>query len=149
MCYYKNKSHTAQNDIRDTEMEISKIKRILNSEMVEKSEWTIETIVVARKAIITGLVMAVLFVYSGVTPMLSYTSLIFHETGSNLSPNMSAIVIGAIQLIGTCVGTYLVERVGRKVSAIRNPKSNIYIEHLHYSFANADVIGGFLLWHGN
>lgn len=117
-------------------MEIDKTKRILNhdSQMAEKSEWTLETFVIARKAIITGLVMAVLFVYSGVTPMISYTATIFKETGSNLSPNMSAIVVGAIQLIGTCCGTQLVERVGRKVSEIQMSKSNRYFEHCFVLF---------------
>ena len=65
---------------------------------------------------ITGIVLVVLYIYSGITPMTFYTATIFQDTGSNLSPNMSAIVIGVIQLIGTCVATDLVERVGRKVS---------------------------------
>lgn len=47
--------------------------------------------------------------------MLNYTATIFAESGSNLSPNMSAIVIGTIQLIGTLISTNLVEKAGRKV----------------------------------
>lgn len=82
-------------------MEIANLRRILSNEAKEKSDWTMQTIIIARKAIITGLVMAVLFVYSGVTPMMSYTGNIFQETGSNLSPNMSAIVIGKIKNISS------------------------------------------------
>lgn len=81
-------------------MEITEIKRILNGEIMEKSEWSAKTIVIAWKAIITGLVMAVLFVYSGVTPMTAYAATIFQETGSSLSANTSAMLIGAIQLLG-------------------------------------------------
>lgn len=101
-------------------MEIDKIKRILdkNSLMLENSEWTPETIAIARKAITIAIVLVLLYTYSGVIPMTAYAATIFQETGSNLSPNMSAIVIGFIQLIGTYVGTVLVERVGRTVRPI-------------------------------
>lgn len=47
--------------------------------------------------------------------MLNYTATIFKESGSNLTPNMSAIVIGTIQVIGTIISTSLVEKAGRKV----------------------------------
>lgn len=65
-----------------------------------KTTWTPETIVIARNALITGVILVSLYIFSGLTPMSFYTATIFEETGSNLSPNMSAIVTGAIQLIG-------------------------------------------------
>ena len=46
--------------------------------------------------------------------MLNYTAIIFLESGSTLTPNMSAIVVGIIQLIGAYVSTILVDRLGRK-----------------------------------
>lgn len=97
-------------------MEIDKIKRILdkNSQMMENNEWTPETIAIARKAITIAIVLVLLYTYSGVIPMTAYAATIFQETGSNLSANMSTIVIGVIQVIGTYVGTQLVELVGRK-----------------------------------
>lgn len=84
------------------ELEIDKLKSALgNSENVNNNnDWTPETTKIARRALITGIVLVVLYIYSGVTPMTFYTATIFQETGSNLSPNMSAIVIGVIQLIG-------------------------------------------------
>lgn len=117
ICYYKNKDDTAQADVRDIELEVDKIKRILdkNRQLMENSEWTSETITIARKTIIIAIVLVLLYTYSGVIPMTAYAATIFQETGSNLSPNMSAIVIGVIQLIGTYVGTELVERMGRRV----------------------------------
>lgn len=74
------------------------MKRILdkNSQMIENTAWTPETIAIARKAIVIAIVLAVLFIYSGVTPMIFYTSTIFEETGSNLSPNFSAIIVGVL-----------------------------------------------------
>lgn len=53
--------------------------------------------------------------FCGCFAMLSYTASIFQESGSNLSPNMSAIVVGVIQLAGAYCSTFLVEKAGRKV----------------------------------
>ena len=53
--------------------------------------------------------------FCGCFAMLNYTATIFAESGSNLSPNMSAIVIGVIQIIGSYISTMLVDRAGRKV----------------------------------
>lgn len=51
---------------------------------------------------------------SGLFAMLSYSSIIFMESGSTLSPNMSSIVIGFIQLVASYVATVLIDRAGRK-----------------------------------
>lgn len=47
--------------------------------------------------------------------MLNYTATIFEEAGSNLSPNMSSVVIGVIQIIGCYVSTLLIDKAGRKM----------------------------------
>lgn len=61
---------------------------------------------------------------SGVNGMSGYSSIVFEEAGS-MSPNMSVVVIGVIQLIGTCTVTcVLVDRLGRKV--IQNVVSDHY-----------------------
>lgn len=41
--------------------------------------------------------------------------MIFESAGSSLSPTISAIIVGLIQLVGTYVSTVLVERAGRKL----------------------------------
>lgn len=63
---------------------------------------------------------------SGVNGMSGYSSIVFQEAGSStMSPNMSVVVIGVIQLIGTCTVTcVLVDRLGRKV--IQNVVSDHY-----------------------
>lgn len=67
--------------------------------------------------------------------MLNYTATIFAESGSSLSPNMAAIVIGVIQLAGSYCSTLLVERAGRKV----------YIKSIKISFLCDDNLVQFLL----
>lgn len=46
--------------------------------------------------------------------MLSYASMIFDEAGSSMSPNISAIIVGGIQVFGVYCSTVLVDRAGRK-----------------------------------
>lgn len=40
--------------------------------------------------------------------------MIFDEAGSSMSPNISSIVVGAIQVVGVYCSTLLVDRAGRK-----------------------------------
>ncbi|XP_037811226.1 facilitated trehalose transporter Tret1-like [Lucilia sericata] len=69
----------------------------------------------ARKAFIIGIALMAINQFCGCFAMLNYTATIFKESGSNLTPNMSAIIVGVIQLLGSYMSTILVERAGRKV----------------------------------
>lgn len=40
--------------------------------------------------------------------------MVFSEAGAQLSPNVSAIIIGAIQVVGVQISVILVDRAGRK-----------------------------------
>lgn len=51
----------------------------------------------------------------GCFAMINYAAVIFEESGSNLSPNVSAIVVGLIQIVGAYFSTVLVDRSGRKI----------------------------------
>lgn len=68
------------------------------------------------KAILIGIVLIFVNQCCGVFAMLNYTASIFEEAGSAMHPNVSAIVIGIIQLLGSYAATILVDRAGRKVS---------------------------------
>ncbi|XP_033327105.2 facilitated trehalose transporter Tret1 [Megalopta genalis] len=50
----------------------------------------------------------------GIFAMISYTETIFGISGSSLSPNASAIIVGVIQLVGSFLSTSLMERLGRR-----------------------------------
>lgn len=47
--------------------------------------------------------------------MANFISIIFDEAGSNLSPNDSAIVVGAVQVIGSFVSLSIVDKTGRRI----------------------------------
>lgn len=69
----------------------------------------------AKKSIIIGVVLVLVHEFCGVFAMLNYTATIFAESGSDISPGLSAIIVGFIQLVGTMVATQLIDRSGRKV----------------------------------
>ncbi|XP_017757195.1 PREDICTED: facilitated trehalose transporter Tret1-like [Eufriesea mexicana] len=52
--------------------------------------------------------------FSGIFAMLSYTETIFKMSGSSLSPNSSVIIVGVIQVFGSCLSTSLMEKAGRR-----------------------------------
>lgn len=57
--------------------------------------------------------------------MLNYTASIFAESGSTLSANMSAIVTGSLQMVGSYCSTLLVDRVGRKVRLFDSSRQKV------------------------
>lgn len=68
----------------------------------------------ARKALIYGIFLMALNQLCGCFAMLNFTATIFIESGSTLSPNISSIIVGSIQVIGGVLCTFLVEKTGRK-----------------------------------
>lgn len=71
-----------------------------------------------RKAFIIGVALILMHELCGCFTMLNYTATIFRESGSTISPEFSAIIVGLIQLLGTYVATFLVDRLGRKILLI-------------------------------
>lgn len=68
-----------------------------------------------RRALIIGFVLAANLQFCGIFAILSYTVNIFQEAGSDLSPNVATILIGALQLAGSCVSSLLIDKAGRKI----------------------------------
>lgn len=98
-------------------LQLSQQTKCLGAE--SKLCWSDFTSIVARKAMLIGLMLAILNQLCGCFALINYTATICQESGSNLSPNASAIVIGAIQFFGAYVSTLLVDRAGRKVNIER------------------------------
>lgn len=68
-----------------------------------------------RRAAQIGIVLILASQFCGSFVMLNYTAEIFNQAGATMSSNVAAIVMGAIQLVGTYISTVLVDRAGRKV----------------------------------
>lgn len=68
----------------------------------------------ARKALTYAIFLVALNQFCGCFAMLNFTGMIFEESGSTLSPNISSIIVGTIQIVGAVICTFSVERAGRK-----------------------------------
>lgn len=52
--------------------------------------------------------------YSGCYSLLFYAAKIFQKSGTSLDPEIAAIVLGLIQVVGAYCSTFLVDRTGRR-----------------------------------
>lgn len=68
----------------------------------------------AKRGLILGNVLMNIVIFSGLFTFANYYDLIFKEAGSNLSPAVSSIIVGTIQLTGTISASSVIEKVGRK-----------------------------------
>lgn len=69
----------------------------------------------SRKALIIGLVLVAVNQLSGCFAFINYTAEIFMESGSSLTPNMSAIVVAVIQVVGSTISTLAIGKLSRKL----------------------------------
>ncbi|CAO1385949.1 unnamed protein product [Diamesa tonsa] len=69
----------------------------------------------AKRSFIIGMALMFVDIFSGVYAMINYMSTIFAESGSTLSPNVSAMIVAIVQIAGCYCSTLLVDRAGRKV----------------------------------
>lgn len=101
-------------------IEMTKLRATIGGDKSEKPsfQWSDLMVNPGRRAFIIGVGLSILYEFCGAIAMLNYSAIIFKETGSSMSPNMSAIVIGTIQLVGSIVTTNLVDRAGRKVNRL-------------------------------
>lgn len=68
-----------------------------------------------RKGLIIALTICTVQQAAGITPILTYTVVIFQLGGSDLSPSIAAIIVGALQIVGAIIGTLLMDKAGRKI----------------------------------
>ncbi|XP_063242168.1 facilitated trehalose transporter Tret1-2 homolog [Bacillus rossius redtenbacheri] len=67
-----------------------------------------------RRALLVGVGLMVNNQLSGILAVVSYAGAIFRESGGELSPQLSTVLVGALQLFGVYLTSYLVDRAGRK-----------------------------------
>uniref|UniRef100_A0A4Y0BPF7 MFS domain-containing protein n=1 Tax=Anopheles funestus TaxID=62324 RepID=A0A4Y0BPF7_ANOFN len=72
----------------------------------------------AKLGIFIGVFLMFINQFCGIFAILTYAASIFASVGSTLSPNTSAIIMGAIQIVGTLSSFVFVDLAGRKVLLI-------------------------------
>lgn len=108
-------------DFRTLQLEINKLKNSIGGKIeigTNSLKWSDLATGPGRKAMTIGIVLVLINQFCGCFEMLNYTASIFKDAGSTMTPNMSAIIVAAIQLLGSYVATNLVDRAGRKVKII-------------------------------
>lgn len=120
ICFYKNIRKTQENCDQILKLEIRKLKTIITDDQHAcdikiSPKWSDFITKIARKAFTFGIILIGLYIWNGIYGMSAYVTNIFEQTGSTLSPNMSTIVVGIVQVIGTCIAAATVDRFGRKV----------------------------------
>lgn len=69
----------------------------------------------AGRAVFISVVLIILNQLSGCYVILGYSTKVFEDAGSNLSPIEASIWICVVQLVASIITIYLVDRAGRKV----------------------------------
>lgn len=67
-----------------------------------------------RKAMIICVGLVCFQQFFGINVVLSYMQTIFSATGSSISPQISSIVMGVVQLFSMAMAALLVDRLGRR-----------------------------------
>lgn len=99
--------------------ELGEIEKIVRE--TEEDKGSLKDIFVSpvtRKAFIICIGLMMCQQFSGVVAIVFFTVQIFNDAGSSLSPNLSTIMVGAVQLAVTYLSSLLVDRAGRKILMI-------------------------------
>lgn len=69
----------------------------------------------AKRGLFIGLGVMLLQQFTGCNAVIFYTTYIFKEVGSSMSPNTSTIIFGVMSVVATYISTLVVDRLGRKI----------------------------------
>ncbi|MDR1555740.1 MAG: sugar porter family MFS transporter [Tannerellaceae bacterium] len=93
--------------------QIAEIKELLRSEV--KTNWRLLWQPGFRKALFIGISLAMLGQFMGVNAVLYYGPVFFEQAGLGRDSSLDfQIVIGAINVVSTVLGMWLIDRIGRK-----------------------------------
>ncbi|XP_055545641.1 facilitated trehalose transporter Tret1-like [Wyeomyia smithii] len=99
--------------------ELEQLKKVVQVEKNSHAEnalgWKDFCTKPAQKGLCIGIFLMLLNQFSGALAIITYSATIFQESGSDLTPNVSSIIVALIQLIGTGVSFALVDNIGRKI----------------------------------
>lgn len=116
--FYQNIQGSTDNGDKLVNDNIEKLKHQINHDSEQSNgrriKWTDFTMNPGRKAMTIGIVLSIANDFSGATALITFAATIFEASRSILSSNDSALIIAAIQFIGTSTLPFLVERIGRK-----------------------------------
>lgn len=69
----------------------------------------------SMKGLLTGIALVVISIFSGIIVMTMHAATLFIDSGAIFDPNLSAIILGLLQVCGIYASSVLVDRVGRRM----------------------------------
>ncbi|KAJ8977240.1 hypothetical protein NQ317_003815 [Molorchus minor] len=104
---------------RGSNYDVSRELKTIQKEMekLHQKTVTIRTIVTNKgnlRAIISVLGVLAFQQLSGINAMVFYTTNIFHAAGTNIAPNLAAIIVNLVQVIVSYISILIIEKAGRK-----------------------------------
>lgn len=67
------------------------------------------------KGLMIGTILMAVSQFSGTFTISNYAATIFSKSGSTVDPNLSAIIFGCLQVLGTLCASSLIDKLGRKI----------------------------------
>lgn len=106
MQFYKGASHVPEL-VRLTEMKEEKLtEKFTFSSLKQRA---------IRQPLIISVLLVILNQFTGCYIILGYTTKVFKDAGSSLTPIESSILIVIVQIVANIFTIYLIDRVGRKI----------------------------------
>ncbi|CAG2065500.1 unnamed protein product, partial [Timema podura] len=110
------------NDKQTVDRELEKLTEVLNrSKEYSSSGFSISELFTkrgSRRAMLICMGFAINMGLSGSFALMTFTVRIFQESGSELSPDLSAIFVAILQCVGVFLTSVIVDRAGRKIIMI-------------------------------
>lgn len=108
------------------ENEMQKLKLKVEEMENSKKSWKSLFNRVSMKAVIYGILLIGFHQFSGTLVFVVYASDIFRDSGSSLSPNMSAIIVGILLFIGSIISFLVMDKFKRKTLYFWTNVGNIF-----------------------
>ncbi|XP_046664108.1 solute carrier family 2, facilitated glucose transporter member 8-like [Homalodisca vitripennis] len=101
------------------------------------------------KGFILGMALMIALQTSGILPVLSFAVSIFEICGASLTPYQSALIIGLVQVIFTCLSSLLVDKLGRKfllISSLLTMSLSLLVLGAYLFFLSTQPVASLLRW---
>ncbi|KAJ6642108.1 Facilitated trehalose transporter Tret1 [Pseudolycoriella hygida] len=116
LIFYNNGNRTGDKNY-DVKNELEKLKSLVKQKEELRKTSSVKLILEkkALKALFLGVSLVAISIFSGIVAMTMHAAQLFIDSGAVFDANLSAIILGVLQVCGTYASSVLVDRVGRRI----------------------------------
>ncbi|XP_055848186.1 uncharacterized protein LOC129913473 [Episyrphus balteatus] len=113
--YYTNINANNKDELQQFEVNFNEMKELILSSK-NKESFSLMDFCTKRsmKSLLMGLILIVIYNFTGIYAILNYSSLIFAEAHASMDPKTNTIIIGVFQIFGSYCAFVLIDKFGRK-----------------------------------